>query len=89
MHFSNVFIRKISRSSNRIAELKIFIYLHCQHLLNTYFVPHTIINTPSTQIFLFNFYNNCMKYRYYYFPYFAVEETEAQIKKKKSAKSHS
>lgn len=24
-----------------------------------------------------------MKYRYYYFPYFAVEETEAQIKKKK------
>lgn len=24
-----------------------------------------------------------MKYRYYYFPYFAVEETEARIKKKK------
>lgn len=40
-------------------------------------------NTPSTQIFLFNFYNNCMKYRYYYFPYITVEETEAQIKKKK------
>ena len=44
MHFSNVFIRKISRSSNRIAELKIFIYLHCQHLLNVYYVPRTIIS---------------------------------------------
>ena len=44
VHFSNVFIRKISRSSNRIAELKIFIYLHCQHLLNVYYVPRTIVS---------------------------------------------
>lgn len=44
VHFSNVFIRKISRSNNRIAELKIFIYLHCQHLLNVHYVPHTIIS---------------------------------------------
>lgn len=83
VHFSNVFIRKFSRSSNRIAELKIFVPLHCQHLLNVCYVPHTMISAPSAQIFLFNFYKNYMKYRYCYFLILQLRKLRHRLKKKK------